>query len=162
MKNRDTLLKPFLISLCLFFVYNPAIYFIYRKIMEQREYIADRKAISTPQDKKTFLSLLLKIHGSGFPAGCGFASKTNRRVDTLLSEERHRWLPLFLSLMLTTSILGTCDLYLKTQDSSIISIPSINYYVPTMRDHEFIFEEKMKKKKDLNFSFLKMLPYLNR
>jgi beta-lactamase regulating signal transducer with metallopeptidase domain len=151
-KNKDTLLKPFLLSLCFFFFYNPAIYFIYKRIMEQREYIADKMAISTTQDKRVFLSLLLKVNGHSVPASCGFMSKTSRRVEMLFSEERHRWLPLLLSLMLTTSILGTCHLYLKTQQTSALNIPAItsmNYYSTVFKNN--ILEEKMKKKEKLEF-----------
>lgn len=150
-KNKDTLLKPFLLSLCFFFFYNPAIYFIYKRIMEQREYIADKMAISTTQDKRVFLSLLLKVNGRPAPTSCGFVSKTSRRVEMLFSEERHRWLPLLLSLMLTASILGTSHFYLKTQQTSTFEIPTITSMNYLTVSKNYILEEKMKKKEKLEF-----------
>ncbi|MBU6996852.1 MAG: M48 family metalloprotease [Theionarchaea archaeon] len=107
-KGRDTLLKPVLAALCIIFLYNPMSWFLYNRVFTDRECCADQASITCTQDTRTFLSLLLKFHSLACGAPCSLAvhwiGATNR-IDSLLSAEKSRKIPVFLCLFFTFSSL---------------------------------------------------------
>ncbi len=135
-KGRDTLLKPLFTAFCIIFLYNPMVWFLYKKLVGDRECYADRGAITCSRDTRTFLSLLLKVHD----LGCGNLlsptihwTRATGRIDSLFSNEKARKVPVLVCLFLTFSSLfvgGTHlfeDRYLEI-GSSDLSIDSVTNY----------------------------------
>lgn len=126
-KGRDTLLKPLFTALCIVFLYNPMVWFLYMKLFNDRECCADRRALASSQDTRTFLSLLLKFHDlrseNLHSLAVHWMGATNR-IDSLFSTERTRKIPVLVCLLFTFTSLfvgGTQlfeDHYLEIGSSS--------------------------------------------
>jgi beta-lactamase regulating signal transducer with metallopeptidase domain len=63
-KNRDFILKPFLQTMRILFFYNPVVHFLYYKMINERELLADSLFLNFKTDKITFMEAIVKIHGS--------------------------------------------------------------------------------------------------
>ncbi|MFQ6087324.1 MAG: M56 family metallopeptidase [Candidatus Methanofastidiosia archaeon] len=114
-RNRDTLLKPLLLSISIFFFYNPLSYFLYKRLMEYREYVADKSAIFSEMEKRKFLSLLLKFHTLEREHGVlSFKGSKNlrNRINSLLSTQKERKAPILISILLTLSLIFSGNYYL--------------------------------------------------
>lgn len=105
-KERDTILRPVFIAFCVLFLYNPTVFFLYKNLFADRECSADRGAIISSQDTKTFLSALLKMHDWGqFPQLAVHWAGAARRIDFLFFTEKARKVPVLVCLTLTLSSL---------------------------------------------------------
>ncbi|MBU7027050.1 MAG: M48 family metalloprotease [Theionarchaea archaeon] len=107
-KGRDTLIKPLVTALCIMFIYNPMVWFLSSKLAADRECHADRRAITSSHDARTFLCILLKFHDltHGIPHSLAvhWIGSTSR-VDSLFLNEKTRKIPVLVCLFLTFSSL---------------------------------------------------------
>ena len=62
-KSRDFILKPFLQTMRILFFYNPVVHFLYYKMINERELLADSLFLKSKTDKITFMEAIVKIHG---------------------------------------------------------------------------------------------------
>ncbi len=60
-KNRDIIIKPALQMLRIFFLYNPVIHLTVRRMIKEREAMADLVSFTDKKDKITFVEALVKI-----------------------------------------------------------------------------------------------------
>lgn len=60
-KNKDTILKPFLQSLRILFFYNPFVHLAYYKIIKNRELLADNYRIWSKSQRIDYMGALIKI-----------------------------------------------------------------------------------------------------
>ena len=60
--NKDNILKPLLQTMRIVFFYNPLVHIIYKKIIDERELLADTKFIHTKQEKIKFMEILFKVN----------------------------------------------------------------------------------------------------
>ncbi len=114
-KGRDTLLKPLFTALCITFLYNPMVWFLYKRLFTDRECCADRGVLTSSQDTRTFLSLLLKFQSLGNENSHSFAVHwmglpvhwmgATDRLDSLFSNEKARKIPVLVCLFFTFSSL---------------------------------------------------------
>ncbi|MGD2248879.1 MAG: M56 family metallopeptidase [Candidatus Methanofastidiosia archaeon] len=103
-KGRDTLFKPFLTALCIAFLYNPMIWFLYKRMVRDREYCCDRAALVSSQDTRAFLSLVLKFYDftceRPHSLTVHWVGATNR-IDAIFYKEKTRKIPVIICLFLT-------------------------------------------------------------
>ncbi len=108
-KGKDTVLKPFFTSLCIIFLYNPMIWFLFKRLFNDRESCADQAAITSTQDTKVFVSLILKVHdltcGKKIYAPYIYWMGATYRIDSLLCSEKTRKIPVMVCLLFTLSSL---------------------------------------------------------
>jgi beta-lactamase regulating signal transducer with metallopeptidase domain len=114
-KGKDTLMKPLVTALCILFLYNPMMWFLSRKLAADRECCADQAAVTSSQDTKTFLSLLLKFHDvtkTPHSLAVHWLDSTTVRwlgstshIDSIFSTEKTRKIPVLVCLFLTFSSL---------------------------------------------------------
>lgn len=128
-KKGDTLLKPFFTALCIIFLYNPMVWFLYQRLFNDRECCADRGAITSASDIGVFLSALLKVHDLGakrYALAVHWMGATNR-IDSVFSDEKVRKIPVVICLVLTLSSLfvGADQLfgegYLEIESNGIVT-----------------------------------------
>ena len=60
--NRDHIIKPLIQSMRIIFFYNPIVHVLYKKMINERELLADSKFIDTHVEKIKFMEILLKIN----------------------------------------------------------------------------------------------------
>lgn len=163
-KGRDTLIKPLVTALCIMFMYNPMVWFLSSKLAADRESYADQGAITSSQDARTFLCLLLKFQDltRGIPHSLAvhWIGSTSR-VDSLFFTEKTRKIPVLVCLFFTFSSLfvgGTQlfeERYLEIEsnvsfgsvvydfDSTDLSeyfvdIPLVEWYQRKNTSHQFV------------------------
>jgi beta-lactamase regulating signal transducer with metallopeptidase domain len=135
-KGKDTLLKPVLTALCIIFMYNPMIWFLYKKLFADRECSCDQASITSSKDTRTFLSLLLKFHnlaqGAPYSLAVHWIGATHR-IDSLFLYEKTRKIPVIVCFFVTFSSLfvgGTQlfeEQYVEIGSSAILDTVSSNY-----------------------------------
>jgi beta-lactamase regulating signal transducer with metallopeptidase domain len=59
--NKDHILKPLLQTIRILFFYNPIIHLLYKKMINERELMADSKFITNKREKIKFMEILFKI-----------------------------------------------------------------------------------------------------
>lgn len=134
-KGKDTLLKPMLTALCIIFTYNPFIWLLYKKLFADRECSCDQASITSSQDTRTFLSLLLKFHSLAYGNPHSLAVHwigATHRVDSLFSYEKTRKIPVIVCFLVTFSSLfvGGTQLFEEQYveiGSSVISFDAVVY-----------------------------------
>ena len=60
--NKDHILKPLLQSMRILFFYNPIVHILFKKIINERELLADSKFIESKNEKIKFIEILCKIN----------------------------------------------------------------------------------------------------
>lgn len=122
-KGKDTLMKPLVTAMCILFLYNPMMWFLSSKLAADRECCADQAAVTSSQDTKIFLSLLLKFHdltktshslavhwlGSSSVRWLETVSAhwlgSTSHIDSVFSTEKTRKIPVLVCLFFTLSSL---------------------------------------------------------
>lgn len=60
--NKDHILKPLLQTMRILFFYNPFVHILYKKMINERELLADSKFIGSKSEKIAFMEILFKIN----------------------------------------------------------------------------------------------------
>lgn len=146
-KGKDTLLKPLFTALCVFFVYNPMVWFLYEKIFSDREGCADQGTLVSSQDTRAFLSLLLKFHAlkrEGVHSLTVHWLGATRQIDNIFCGEKNRILPVFICMFLTLSSLfvgGTqlfADHYVEIGPTELHATP--DYILPNTATPDYFLD----------------------
>ena len=114
-KNRDTILNLFLLSMRILLFYNPVVHLLHLRILRQREYLIDKMTAKTVKEKMILFSTMTKLNknhtSSFFPT---FATGNfSERFDVLLDSQKIKIAPIIISILITLSLIFSGIQYSK-------------------------------------------------